>query len=64
MDKNETPGEKKDASIKNDPKTLHTPDPQDEMQGPISSLVQGAKDNIEENNESKQEADEKKEENR
>ncbi len=63
MDNNKTPGEKKDAVIKNDPKTLATPDPQEEMEGPISSLVQGAKENMEENNESKKEADRKKEEN-
>lgn len=63
MEKNETPGEKKDAIVKNDPNTLHTPDPQEEMEGPISSLLQGAKDNIEENTESKAAADQKKEEN-
>ena len=63
MDKKETPGEKNDAAVKNDPKTLNTPDPQEEMQGPISSLMQGAKENMEENNESKEEADDKKEEN-
>ncbi len=63
MDKKETPGEKKDATIKNDPKTVDTPDPQEEMQGPISSLMQGAKENMEENNESKEEADDRKEEN-
>ena len=63
MDKKETPGEKKDALVKNDPKTLNTPDPQEEMEGPVSSLVQGAKEKIEENNESKEEADQKKEEN-
>jgi len=63
MDKKETPGEEKDAVVKNDPKTLDTPDPQEEMQGPISSLVQGTKENLEENNESKAEADRKKEEN-
>jgi len=63
MDKKETPGEKKDAVVKNDPKTLGTPDPQEEMEGPISSLLQGAKENMDENNESKKEADDKKEEN-
>ena len=63
MDKKETPGEKKDAVVKNDPKTLNTSDPQDEMEGPISSLVQGAKHNAEEEAETKEEADRKKEEN-
>lgn len=63
MDSKETPGEKKDAVVKNDPKTLNTADPQDQMEGPLSSLVKGAKENIEENTESKEEADAKKEEN-
>ncbi|RYF89206.1 MAG: hypothetical protein EOO03_06555 [Chitinophagaceae bacterium] len=63
MDTKETPGEKKDAVVKNDPKTLNTPDPQEEMEGPVSSLVQGAKENVEKKAESKAEADQKKEEN-
>ena len=47
-----------------DPKTLHTTDPQDNMKGPVSSAVQGVKDKVEENDkESKEEADKKKEEN-
>lgn len=37
----------KDAAVKPEPETLHTPDPQDEMEGPISSLVQGAKEGLE-----------------
>lgn len=49
----------KDAALKPDPKTLHTSDPQDEMEGPISSLVQGVKEGME-NDETKEEADEKK----
>jgi len=49
----------KDAAIKPDPKTLHTPDPQDEMEGPISSLVQGVKEGMEDD-ETKEEADEEK----
>jgi hypothetical protein len=48
-----------DAAVKPDPKTLNTADPQDEMEGPISSLVQGAKEGME-NDETKEEADEKK----
>ena len=30
----------KDAAVKPEPETLHTPDPQYKMEGPISSLVQ------------------------
>lgn len=47
----------KDAAVKPDPKTLNTTDPQDEMEGPISSLVQGAKDGMEDDK-TKEEADE------
>ena len=38
-----------DAPVKPNPKTLHTTDPQEEMEGPISSLVQASKEVIEEN---------------
>ena len=51
--------DEKDAPIKPDPKTLNTTDPQDEMEGPISSLVQGAKEGMEDD-ETKEEADEEK----
>ena len=33
----------KDAIIKPEPETLKTPDPQDKMEGPVSSLIQGIK---------------------
>ncbi len=47
-----------------DPKTLHKTDPQENMKGPVSSLVQDAKKEIEEGDkESKQDADKKKDEN-
>ena len=49
----------KDAIVKPDPKTLHTTDPQDEMEGPISSLVQNIKDSGK-NDKSKKEADKEK----
>ena len=62
MDKNKLSEENKDGNIKPDPKTLNTPDPQDEMEGPLSSLVQGAKVNVKEQEESKEEADKKKDE--
>ncbi len=36
-----------DAAVKPDPETLNTTDPQDHMEGPLSSLVKGAADKIE-----------------
>ena len=51
--------DKKDSSLKPDPKTLNTTDPQEEMEGPISSIVQGAKEEIEENEEKDKEDEEK-----
>jgi hypothetical protein len=53
--------EKDDTTIKPDPETLHTTDPQEEMQGPISSMMQGAKDAFN-SDETKEEADERKKE--
>ena len=50
----------KNAAVKPEPETLNTPDPQDKMEGPISSLVQGVKEGME-STETKEEADEKKE---
>lgn len=70
MDRNETirtkEGEEKEQSsnVQPDPETLHTTDPQDEMKGPLSSLVNSAKENIEEGNDDKAEADRKKDENK
>ena len=55
---------KKDAPLKPDPETLHTTDPQEEMKGPVSSLVQNVKEGAEEDNaETKEEADRKKDKN-
>ncbi len=48
-----------DAAVKPAPATLHTTDPQDEMEGPISSLVQSTKESLEDD-ETKEEADQKK----
>lgn len=54
----------KDKGLKPDPETLNTPDPQDKMKGPVSSVVQSVKETVEENDaESKEEADQKKEKN-
>ena len=47
-----------------DPETLHTTDPQEHMKGPVSSKMNKIEEKAEENNEeSKREADEKKERN-
>jgi hypothetical protein len=55
----------KDAAVKPDPETLHTTDPQEHMEGPVSSFVQGVKEKAEENDEqSKEEADKEKDENK
>ena len=52
----------KDAAVKPEPETLHTTDPQDKMEGPVSSLVQKIKDSGEDD-ESKVAADRRKDEN-
>ncbi len=56
--------EKQTSTLKPDPETLHKTDPQDEMKGPISSLVNGAKENMEEGSDDKKEADQKKDSNK
>jgi hypothetical protein len=51
----------KEPALKPDPETLHTTDPQDKMEGPLSSIVNNIKETVEENDEvSKEEADRKK----
>lgn len=53
-----------DSLSKPDQKTLHTTDPQENMEGPVSSMMQGIKEEAEENDtESKEEADERKDRN-
>jgi hypothetical protein len=37
----------KDSSIKPEPETLHTTDPQEEMKGPVSSFMNNVKDEVE-----------------
>ena len=50
--------------LKPDPETLHTTDPQEHMKGPISSSVQSVKKEVEKGDEeSRREAEKKKEEN-
>lgn len=46
--KDNKPTEKKDGVLKPDPATLHTTDPQEKMEGPISSIVQNIKEEAEE----------------
>ncbi len=56
-DKNE------DAPIKPEPETLHTTDPQEHMEGPVSSIMQNIKEAGEKNDEqAKEQADKKKDE--
>jgi len=47
-EKKEKPGEKKGSTLKPDPETLHTTDPQEHMEGPVSSVVQNIKEEAEE----------------
>ena len=52
------------AFPKPDPETLNTTDPQENMKGPVSSVMQNIKDSSEKNNnETKEEADRKKDQN-
>ncbi|MEO6613681.1 MAG: hypothetical protein ABIT05_12900 [Chitinophagaceae bacterium] len=60
---NKNKDEKKEG-LKPDPQTLHKTDPQENMEGPVSSFIQGIKDGAEKNDEeSKEEADRKKDKN-
>ena len=52
----------KDASIKPEPETLHTTDPQEHMQGPISSLMHKTGEGFD-TKKTQEEADEEKEKN-
>ena len=64
-DKNENDQKKEDnkeASIKPAPETLHTTDPQEHMEGPISSLMHKTGGGFD-SKKSKEEADEDKEKN-
>ena len=54
----------KDAAVQPDPETLHTTDPQDKMEGPVSSVMQNIKEGFDSNDdESKEEADAEKDKN-
>ncbi len=49
---------------KPDPETLHTTDPQEHMEGPVSSFMQGIKENAEESDNKDPREKEEKEEDR
>ena len=51
----------KDTPLRADPETLHTTDPQDEMKGPLSSIMQNISDAAK-NEVSEEEANKEKEE--
>ena len=53
----------KNAVVQPDPETLNTTDPQDHMEGPVSSLLQKTKKAVENTDETKESADKKKEKN-
>ena len=57
-----TDKDKKDAPLKPDPETLHKTDPQENMEGPISSVMQNIKEGAEDD-ETKESADKKKDKN-
>ena len=67
MAQNDQDKKKKDQNSdlsKPDKETLHTTDPQEQMKGPISSIMQNIKEEAEETDKvSKEEADKKKNEN-
>lgn len=51
-DRKKTADEEKDNPVSQpDPETLHKTDPQENMKGPVSSLVNKVKENVEENDE-------------
>jgi hypothetical protein len=52
IDKKKKEEEKHDNPVSQpDPETLHKTDPQENMEGPVSSLLNNAKDKLEENEE-------------
>lgn len=57
--------DKKNDLSKPDEETLNTTDPQEKMEGPVSSIMQNIKEEAEENDEqSKKEADKKQDKNK
>ena len=63
-DKKKQKKDKKESPLKPDPETLHTTDPQEHMEGPVSSVMQNIAEEAGENDkETKEEADRKKNKN-
>jgi hypothetical protein len=63
-DKKKQKKHKDESPLKPDPETLHTTDPQEHMEGPVSSVMQNIAEKAEENDEeTKEEADRKKDKN-
>ncbi len=60
VEKNKEKEDNKDAAVKPDKETLNTTDPQDHMEGPLSSLMHKTGDNFE-SDKAEKEAKEKKE---
>lgn len=50
-DKKEKKDKKAPGTLKPDPETLHTTDPQENMQGPVSSVMQNIREEADENEE-------------
>lgn len=59
-EKNKEKEDNKDAAVKPDPETLNSTDPQEHMEGPVSSLMHEAGDAFE-SDKAEKEAKEKKE---
>jgi len=51
--------EKKENNLAPDPATLHTTDPQEKMEGPVSSIVQNVKEEVEEDDSKKKDGKKK-----
>lgn len=63
-DKNKQKKDKDESPLKPDPETLHTTDPEEHMKGPVSSFMQNIAKKAEENDEeTREEADRKKDKN-
>ena len=60
-EKNKEKEDNKDAAVKPDPETLHTTDPQEHMEGPISTLMHKLGDDFE-SDKAEEEVKQKKEE--
>ena len=61
-DKDDKKNNNEDASLKPDPETLHKTDPQKHMEGPVSSLMHETGEGFD-SNETKEEAEDKKDKN-